>query len=47
MSTAQKFGYCLVVEYLIASALFGSDHNWKKMAYFIACAIKDVSVLLL
>lgn len=47
MNTATKFGFCLVVEYLIASALFGMDHNWKKMTYFIACAIKDISVLLL
>lgn len=44
---AQKFGFMLVCEYLIASYLFGHEHNWKKMVYFIACAIKDVSVLLL
>lgn len=47
MDTATKFGFLLVAEYLIAAALFGHEHNWKKMAYFIACFIKDVSVLLL
>lgn len=44
---AQKFGFMLVAEYLIASYLFGHEHNWKKMVYFIACAIKDISVILL
>ena len=47
MSVATKFGFVLVFEYLIAAALFGNDHNWKKMIYFIACALKDISVLLL
>lgn len=45
--TAQKFGFLLCGEYLIASFLFGHDHNWKKAVYFIACFIKDISVILL
>ncbi len=44
---AQKFAFLLVGEYLIASYLFGHEHNWKKMVYFIACAIKDMAVILL
>lgn len=47
LNIATKFGFCLVGEYLIAAFLFGRGHNWQKMVYFIACAIKDVSVLLL
>lgn len=47
MTTAQKFGMVLIGEYLIASFLFGMDHNWKKTVYFIACALKDVTVILL
>lgn len=47
IDTATKFGFLLVTEYLIAAALFGHQHNWKKCAYFVACFIKDISVLLL
>ena len=45
--TAQKFAFVLVGEYLIASFLFGHEHNWKKAVYFIACALKDITVILL
>lgn len=47
LDIAQKFGFMLVGEYLIASMLFGYEHNWKKSMYFIACFLKDITVILL
>ena len=47
MSLAQKFGFLLIGEYMIAAMLFGRGHEWKKCVYFVACAIKDVAVILL
>lgn len=47
MTHAQKFGFLLCAEYLIAAVLFGQESNWKKSLYFVACLLKDVSVILL
>lgn len=45
--TAIRFAWLLIAQYLVAAVLFGGAHNWKKALYFIACAIKDVAVILL
>ena len=47
MSVAQRFGLLMIFEYLIAAALFGKGCEWKKCVYFIASAIKDISVIFL
>jgi hypothetical protein len=43
---AQLFALGLVAQYLLVSILFAKEKNWKKMLYFIGCAIKDISVLM-
>lgn len=37
----------MIVEYLVIALVYGLNHNWAKVLYFLSAALISVSVLMM